>query len=315
MNTIIKVENLVKIFYDKKNKKNIHAVDGISFELKLGEIFGLLGPNGAGKTTTIRILAGLLKPTSGHVYILGNDVENIGDRIRKKIGFLTELHGNYENLTVYENLRFFGSFYNIDDLDNRINEVLELMEISNRKNMKVGKLSKGLKQRAALARTLLHDPVVIFLDEPTAGLDPQAAFNVRNIILNLKSNKRLIFINSHNLYEVQNICTKVAILNKGKILRIGTAEELSKELFGSQEVNIETINEIDDFSIKELEKFDFIERVIKKDKIITIYLNNSQNHIPKIIKYLVNKNIDITEVVKKSHSLEDIYLTLIKESN
>lgn len=309
----IRCENLVKIFYDKKNNKDIHAVDGVTFELNAGEIFGFLGPNGAGKTTTIRVLAGLLKTTSGYASVLGRDVSRMGDRIRKYIGFLTENHGNYENLTVYENLNFFGGFFDIPDLDHRINEVLEELSITDRKNMKVGKLSKGLKQRAALARVLLPDPKLIFLDEPTSGLDPEAAANVRNIIRDLKSEDRTIFINSHNLDEVQRICDRVAILNKGKIMRIGTASELSKDLFGAQELKISVKNIIPKDIFDNISDLSFIEQYRVDDKDLIIHLKDFEENTPEIVDYLVKKGVKILGVQRMSHSLEEIYLKLMSE--
>ena len=315
MQTSVEVENLVKIFFDKKNKKDIHAVDGITFNLKSGEIFGFLGPNGAGKTTAIRVLAGLLKPTAGYASIFGNDVSIMGDRIRKMIGFLTETHGNYENLTVYENLKFFGGFYDIPDLEGRIDEILIELDILNRKTMKVGKLSKGLKQRAALARVLLHKPKLIFLDEPTAGLDPVAAVNVREIIQSLKSKDRIIFINSHNLDEVQKICDRVAIISKGKIIRIGTASELSKDLFGAQELQIKVKNVVNDQSLEELRNFKNVDNVRLDGDVMQILSKDVDNDTPEIIEFCVKKGLKILEVKRSTHSLEEIYLELLAEPN
>ncbi|MBD3352694.1 MAG: ATP-binding cassette domain-containing protein [Candidatus Lokiarchaeota archaeon] len=315
---LVDVKNLTKVFLDKKNKREIRAVDGISFKLNAGEIFGFLGPNGAGKTTTIRVLAGLLPPTSGYASIFGQDIEKVGDRVRKHIGFLTENHGNYENLTVYENLHFFGSFYDIDDLDARISAILEEIKLTDRKNMKVGKLSKGLKQRAALARVLIHEPKIVFLDEPTAALDPEAAVNVRNIIRTLKSKDKIIFINSHNLEEVQKVCDRVAILNKGKILRMGSASELNKDIFGSQELLIKTKSPIPRDLLAAISDLDYIKNVRVDESLeanLYLHLSNLECYTPEIVKLLVNNNIPIMEVRPQSHSLEEIYLTLMKETN
>ncbi|OLS16251.1 MAG: ABC-type transport system, ATPase component, partial [Promethearchaeota archaeon CR_4] len=219
----IQVENLSKIFVDKKQKKEIHAVDGITFSVAPGEIFGFLGPNGAGKTTTIRILAGLLKPNAGRAWVLDHDVVEEAQEVRKTIGFLTENHGNYENLTLEQNLAFFASFYGIEghDAQLHITEIIDRLGLEDRRKQKVGKFSKGLKQRAALARVLIHNPSVLFFDEPTSGLDPVAAVQVRELILGLKARHRTIFINSHNLEEVQKVCDRVAIIDAGKLKRIG----------------------------------------------------------------------------------------------
>ena len=232
MESVIKVQNLSKVFYNKKSKiteeQEIWALNYISFEVKHGEIFGLLGPNGAGKTTTIRCIAGLLKPNSGTILINGEPLKIQEKSIRYKMGFLTENHGNYNYLSVGDNLRFFGSFYNIDSnvLEDRIDTVLEEMGLIKRKDMKAGKLSKGQKQRLSIARVILHDPQILFFDEPPSGLDPIASIKVRDLILNLKRKNRTIFINSHNLEEIQKICDRVTILDLGKIKRIGTPSEL-----------------------------------------------------------------------------------------
>ncbi len=195
-----------------------------------------MGPNGAGKTTTVRILAGLLKPTSGYVRVLDFDPVTQANEIRKNIGFLTENHGNYENLTVEENLDFFGGFYIKEEgqLHDRITEVLKELDITDRRKMKAGTLSKGLKQRLAIAHVLIHDPTIVFFDEPTSGLDPIATVEVRKLILSLKKADRTIFINSHNLEEVQKVCDRVAIIDSGKFKRIGTAQDLGQELFQTQ---------------------------------------------------------------------------------
>ncbi|MCP4760901.1 MAG: ABC transporter ATP-binding protein [archaeon] len=316
MSTTIEVNNLVKVFYDKKHDRNLHAVDGISLKINSGEIFGFLGPNGAGKTTTIRVLAGLLKPTAGTARVFGKDVTEIGDRIRKDIGFLTENHGNYENLTVYENLNFFGGFFDIDNLEQKIYDILEKLELSDRVNMKVGKLSKGLKQRTALARVLLPNPKIIFLDEPTAGLDPKAAANVRELIKGLKSKDRIIFINSHNLDEVQKVCDRVAILNSGKIMRIGTASELSEDLFGTQELIIKIKNTFSPEILGLINNLEYVEnsRLEKTDKQeLYLLLKDTEIFTPEIVKILVEHGLKILEVKRMDHSLEDIYLTLMEE--
>jgi len=202
MDAVIKVVDLSKVFHNKKEHKDIWALDHMSFKVNEGEVFGLLGPNGAGKTTTIRLIAGLIRPTTGSIFVKNQDMKINAHIMRRDLGFLTENHGNYKNLSVFENLSFFGSFYDIKDLNERIYQVLTQMGLIERKNMKAGKLSKGQKQRLAIARAILHDPEIIFFDEPTTNLDPAAALKVRQMILKLKGRNRTLFINSHNLEEV-----------------------------------------------------------------------------------------------------------------
>ena len=189
------------------------------------------------------------------------------------------------------------------------------LELTDRKHMKVGKLSKGLKQRAALARVLLHDPKLIFLDEPTAGLDPKAAANVRNLIKGFKSEERIIFINSHNLNEVQQMCNRVAILKEGKIMRIGTSSELSREIFGAQELIVNVKEMISGEILRKINEFDFVEncRFVEHNNQLKIHLKDVNEFTPEIVEVLVQNGVKILEVKRMSHSLEDIYLTLLSE--
>ena len=310
----IQVENLVKIFIDSKQKKEIHAVDGISFSVSTGEIFGFLGPNGAGKTTTIRVLAGLLKPTVGQAWVLGYNVVTESEKVRKAIGFLTENHGNYENLTLEQNLNFFASFYGIEgeEAEQRIREILENLNLSDRRKQKVGKFSKGLKQRAALARVLIHNPNILFFDEPTSGLDPVAAVQVRELILRLKEKNRTIFINSHNLEEVQKICDRVAIIDAGKLKRIGTARDLSKQLFETQVVECRLKSTPPREILEKLRRLDGVKNVRETGTVVQFFVNDPEIVTPEIVRELVIGGVDLLEVTRQQHTLEDIYLKLMR---
>ncbi len=309
----LEADHLVKVFQDKK-KREIRAVDDISFKISAGEIFGFLGPNGAGKTTTVRLLAGLYRPTAGKATVLGQDITAVGDRIRKDIGFLTENHGNYENLTVYENLKFFGGFYDISDIEGRIKRVLEEFGLSDRYDLRVGKLSKGQKQRLALARVLLHEPKVLFFDEPTSGLDPQAAADVRTLITRLRTRERTIFINSHNLEEVQKLCDRVAIINAGKIVQIGTAAQLDKDLFGAQELSIQVKDALPPNLVAELQGLEFVKNVQANHTRLTVHLQDVDANAPDVIECLTKGGARILEVQRNRHSLEEIYLALMADA-
>ena len=317
MESAIKVENLSKVFYNKKapeDNREIWALNNVSFEVKKGEIFGLLGPNGAGKTTAIRCMSGILKLTSGKIHILGNQLNQLtAHKSRNHLGFLTENHGSYENLSVYDNLSFFGDFYKINNLGERIEEVLKKIELYDRKDMKAGKLSKGQRQRLAIARAILHEPEITFFDEPTSGLDPIAAVNVRELILSLKEKNRTIFINSHNLEEVQKICDRVAILDLGKIKRIGTPDELSRELWDTQEMVCTLKNPVSTQIEEKLEKLDYIQKFSIENNKIYVFSSEIDDTTPRVIKELVMLDAEILEVGRTVHSLEDIYLKLMKE--
>jgi len=318
MAVAIRVENLSKVFYNKKAKeeREVWALKNTSFEVNKGEIFGLLGPNGAGKTTAIRCIAGILKPVTGDVFIFGENVNKQFNAhlLRKKLGFLTENHGSYENLSLYNNLEFFGSFYDIRDLDSRINSVLEEMGLLKRKDMKAGKLSKGQKQRLAIARAILHDPPILFFDEPTSGLDPIAAVKVRELILGLKSKDRTIFINSHNLEEVQKVCDRVAILDLGSIKRIGTPSELSKDLWDTQEMVCTLKNPVTNEIKEKLASLKFIKSFNIEQNKISIYSEDTDESTPEVIKEIVALGGKILEVKRTVHSLEDIYIKLMDDT-
>jgi len=312
----IQVENLVKIFVDKKQKKEIHAVDDINFSVKRGEIFGFLGPNGAGKTTTFRMVAGLLKPNAGRAWVLDQEVTADAVEVRKNIGFLTENHGNYENLTLEEKLAFFASFYGIEGKDAkvRIGEMLETLGLEDRRQQKVGKFSRGLKQRAAIARVLIHNPSVLLFDEPTSGLDPVAAVQVRELILSLKEKHRTIFINSHNLEEVQKVCDRVAIIDKGKLKQIGTAQDLSKQLFETQVVKCRLTKVPSQAIIDKLYNLQGMKNIEENGANLQFFVNNAEAATPEIVRLLVLDGIDILEVTRQQHSLEDIYLKLMRNT-
>ncbi len=211
---MIEVQNLTKTFNGKT------VLNGISFEVKEGEIFGYLGPNGAGKTTTMRIILGLLKPTSGNVLVQD---QNLGENeeLRNKVGVLLENDGLYDGLSAYENLDYYAQLYGISDgvaRKRRIGELLDFVALSDRRAEKVGTYSKGMKRKLGLVRSMVHNPDILFFDEPSSGLDPEAQRMVRDLILRLSTEeKRTVFLNSHDLDEVQRVCTKIAILQDGEI--------------------------------------------------------------------------------------------------
>ncbi|GAG57041.1 unnamed protein product, partial [marine sediment metagenome] len=257
---------------------------------------------------------GLLKPTTGTAYIKDVEVNDSQAHIlRKNLGFLTENPGNYETLSVYDNLSFFGSFYDIKDLDSRINQVLKQFGLFERKDMKAGKLSKGQKQRLAIARAILHEPEMLFLDEPTSFLDPAAAVKVRELILGLKTKDRTIFINSHNLQEVQKVCDRVGILDQGKIKKIGTPAELGKELWETHEMVITLRNPVSSQIEEKLTKLNFIKQFRIEDHKIYINTDDANETTPIIVKELVNLDAEILEVERTVRSLEEIYLKLMEK--
>lgn len=216
---------MIEVRQLKKNYGEKQALQGISFEVKQGEIFGFLGPNGAGKTTTLKILTGQLTPSEGAARIMGKDVLQDRETLRPEMGFVPEKTNLYERLTIGQNLEFFARLYGSDL--KQVSYFLEQVGLLKEKNTPVKKLSKGMKQRVLLVRALLHNPKVLFLDEPTSGLDPASANDIHSLLSKLnKENKMTIMLTSHNMEEVEKLCHRVAFLNSGNIVAAGTPDEL-----------------------------------------------------------------------------------------
>jgi ABC-2 type transport system ATP-binding protein len=305
---MIEAENLTKKFGD------FTAVDNISFKINDGEIFGFLGPNGAGKTTTIRMLTTLIRKTSGSIQIEGMDAsdEKNGLKIRQLIGLLPENPGLYEKLSVTRNLKFYAELYGMkkEDADKSIEEYLKMLDIWDKRNDAIGGFSKGMKQKVAIARALLHEPKYLFLDEPTSGLDPEAAKTVRDFILAIKKD-RIIFINTHNLYEAQRICDRVGIIRQ-KILEIDSPKNLENKLYSSGIV-IE-IGNINENMLSALKNASEIGPIEVKGNEMTIK-SIGKEKIPEIIDTIIKNKGKIYSVQKQQHSLEDIYFKLVGGHN
>ena len=300
---MIEVQDLTKNF----NGKTI--LNGLNFQVHEGEIFGFLGPNGAGKTTTMRLILGLLKPTSGKAVVFGDDLGS-NDDLRRKVGILLENDGLYDGLSAYENLDYYAQLYNVSDRDGKIKDLLDFAGLSERRDDKVGTFSKGMKRKLGLARAIIHDPDVLFLDEPSSGLDPEAQRMVRDLILDLSKEKRTIFLNSHDLDEVQKICSKIAILNNGTIQAYDRVENLrnkfSNPIF---EITLsDAANAKNAFDL--LQSLDYVSDC-KLDGLRIITTLKDENS-STILNELVNNGINVEEVKKMTKSLEDVYLDIIK---
>jgi ABC-2 type transport system ATP-binding protein len=285
------------------------AVDDLSFELAAGEIFALLGPNGAGKTTTLRMLAGLIVPSSGTVHIDGEPMSAEASHLRGRIGFLTEAPGLWDRLTVYENLVVYARLQGVTPAREVVNRALDLFGIANRAGDQTARLSKGLKQRVALARTLLHNPSIVLLDEPTAGLDPESAHETRALILRLRSERRSVVISTHNLDEVERVADRVAVL-RSRLIALDTPDALRSRLFGRR------------LSITLVEPAAKYEHVVRSagttdmtidDCTMSIALDGDALVSPAIVKALVDAGARIVSVIPEERSLEEVYLRLLKD--
>ena len=278
-----------------------------------GEIFGFLGPNGAGKTTTVRMLTCLISVTSGTARIGGLDIRNQADRkkIRKMVGLLPENVGLYEGMTAYKNLDYYGRFYKLTEAKRRerIEYLLRMLGLWEKRGVPAGTFSKGMKQKLAIARALIHDPQVLFLDEPTANLDPEASKSVRDFIVELRKEKRTIFLNTHMLDEADRICDRVGIL-KTSLVAVGTPEELRESLFArSTVVQLEAVSDRILSAVRRL-GFEKIE-VVEGGKIL-VSVKDPDKENPEIIHAIDGAGGRVQAVYQSNPTLEDVYLKLVK---
>jgi ABC-2 type transport system ATP-binding protein len=285
------------------------AVEDVSFDLVAGEIFALLGPNGSGKTTTLRMLAGLIAPSSGAISVQGERLtQESAPRLRRDIGFLTEAPGLWDRLTVRQNLDVFARLHGLAQPHRAVDEALELFEMGSRAGDRAAHLSKGLKQRVALARALLHDPRIVLLDEPTAGLDPGSAHDVRELILRLRDRQRVVLLSTHNLDEAQRVADHVAIL-RTRLIAIDTPAALKARLFEPR-VRIVLTEPSQRFAsgIQAAGAED-----VRCDGVEMSVRLNGRLDTPALVRHLVQAGAGIESVVRVEPSLEDVYLKLVHE--
>ena len=298
-----------------KSFESITAIKDFSLEIPDGCVFGLIGPNGAGKTTTMRMLSCLIGPTSGSAQVDSYDITKKMDaqKIRGMIGLLPEVPGLYETLGAYKNLDYYGQFYGVEKKrrEESIRTTLTNLELWDRRNQPVGGFSKGMKQKIAIARALIHDPKYIFLDEPTASLDPAAAKHVRDYILELKKRGNTILINTHNLTEAERICDTVALV-KNKIVKVGHPKELARGLF-ARTISI-TLEKIPPTLLSDLSTLRFVSDAQVTGNQVILNVQDPEEDNSKIISWLVQKGLQVQFVSEEEHSLEDVYLKLIEEA-
>lgn len=306
---MIRTENLTKTFVLRKSQPPIQAVQDLTLEVKEGEVFGFLGPNGAGKTTTVRMLAALIRPTSGKAFINNYQIGRDDTHIRRSIGILTETPGMYERLSAEKNLTIYANLYDVQDVAGQVEKYLRMLGLWNRRMDEVGSFSKGMRQKLAIARALLHEPRVLFLDEPTSGLDPEAAKLVRDFIEELKSEGRTIFLCTHNLDEADRLCDRIGIF-KSRLIAVDTPASLRQRLFGRRVVfHLRTLNP--DW-VDTLRRFEFVKEVTSVDNRLVVRLDEPEQYNPVLIRALVEHGADLQFVGEIRHSLEDIYLQTLQ---
>jgi len=305
---MIHTENLTRTF-ERKDADPLTAVDSLSIDVARGEIFGFLGPNGAGKTTTIRMLSALIRPTAGKAVVNGYRVGEQNTEIRRSVGLLTETPGMYTRLSAEYNLRLFAQLYGVEDVDGQVAKYLKMMGLWERRGDVVGGFSKGMRQKLALARALLHEPDLVFLDEPTAGLDPEAAHMVRGYIRELREQGRTVFLCTHNLDEADRLCDRIAVF-KTRLLVVDTPANLRRQLFGRQIV----FHLADDAApyLPAIQNFPFVQDAQAIENKLLVRLDDPDSQNPQLVRALVNAGADVRFVGELRYSLEDIYLQLME---
>jgi len=301
----------IHIYNTRKTIGTREILKGINFDVETGDIFGYLGPNGAGKTTTIRILLGLLRADSGELNIFG---QNIGSSvIRMKIGFALDPDGLYDTMTARENLQYYADIYDVPGKGSQIDKVLELAGLADRSYDRVSTYSKGMRQRLSLARSMVHNPEVLILDEPTSGVDPTGQIEIRKILLNIAhAEKKTVLLSSHNLDEVQRICNRIALIDRGEIKLYGQLEDLRQKM-GRSGIIVEVSSGISDTVLDELKiqaKLGF--RRLSETSFIFEDREGS-TEVSDIISFLSGHGVKIEQICRHEASLEDLYSTILKE--
>jgi len=296
---------------------SVTAVDGLSFEVKGGEVFGLLGSNGAGKTTTIRILACLLSPTGGTAKVCGFAVTDEPAKVRQRVGLLTENPCLYERLTAFENMDFFAKAYGVSseaERRQRIGQVLDFFGLWDRRSDKVAHFSKGMKQKLAIARALIHEPPVLLLDEPTAGLDPKSAKEVRDAITQLSRNeKRAILLSTHRLEDAERLCDSAIIVEKGRRIAYGSPESLRKKIIGSPVVEI-IMRKEDEKVVESIRRMVSHEALEADGSRLLITVDDAELIVPEVVQTVVQAGGLVLSVRVLKPSFEEAYLRLVEEA-
>jgi len=305
---MIRTEALTKTFRGDRRTGPITAVDRLDLEVKQGEVFGFLGPNGAGKTTTVRMLCTLIGATAGRAWVNQMEVGKDDTAIRASVGILTEQPGLYDRLSAEKNLTIYARLYGVSNPAGQVEKYLRMLGLWERRRDPAGSFSKGMKQKLAIARAILHEPKTVFLDEPTAALDPEAAKLVRDFVEELKTEGRTIFLCTHNLDEADRLCDRIAVF-KHHIIKVDTPGRMRTSVFGR---TVEfRLRRADDSLATLLQRFDFVKSVEVADGRLSVGMDDPESGNPTLVKALVEAGAEVQFVSEVRHSLEDVYLSLI----
>ena len=301
---MLKIENLCKSY------GKFQAVNNLSLHIPKGEIFGFVGPNGAGKTTTMRIICGLLDATSGKVLAGGIDVINKPRELKSKIGYMPDFFGVYDDLKVMEYLEFYASIYNIKGKEKEkvCNDLLELVDLTEKRDFYVDTLSRGMKQRLCLARSLVHNPELLILDEPASGMDPRARMEMKEILRTLKSMGKTILVSSHILPELAELCTSIGIIEKGQVVMSGTVEEITRKVYHTQTIRIKVIDKVEE-TIRVLQEYPDVDGAnVVSENVVEASFKGDDIFMKSLLLRLIQSNIPVVAFNQLDGSLEDIFM-------
>jgi len=295
----------------RKEFGTVVAVNDVSLSVDKGQVWGLIGPNGAGKTTLLRILATVLRPTSGSVRLLGYDLAKEYLAIRKHIGFLPDFFNLYNDLTLRECLEFFAKAYKVEDklISQRVDEVLDYIELQSKRDDFIRHLSRGMVQRMGVGALLVHDPDVFLLDEPASGLDPKARIQLRAILTKLSREGKTIIISSHILTELSGFCSHIALMNEGKIVLQGAVDEIQQKVFDSRKIRVSVLENCDQ-AVRLIKEFPDTKIGTVQDNDITVEISAGESELAALNSHLVSKGIKVFSFGEEKTDLEDLFMKI-----
>ncbi len=303
---------MIELVHLRKEFDNVLAVDDLSLTIAEGEIFGLIGPNGAGKTTTIRMACGLMAPTLGKAIVAGVDVAQEPERAQRQIGYLSDFFALYEDLKVWEYLDFFAHAYKVPEADipARIAEVIAQVNLEVKRDAMIHGLSRGMKQRLGIARAVIHRPKVMLLDEPASGLDPKARLELRNLLRLLRDQGATIVISSHILTELEGFCTSIGIMEKGRMVRSGTIEEITAAAASARQVRLTWAGDFLAIAEEKLKSDARVSEITLKPGVGTFRFSGSEDDLASVLSGLIAANLRVTGFGEVKQTVEDVYMKL-----
>jgi ABC-2 type transport system ATP-binding protein len=305
---------MIEVSHFTKRYGEFVAVDDLNLSIGKGEVFGFIGPNGAGKSTTIRFLATLLRPTSGEGRVAGHSVVGDPMAVRRVIGFMPDDFGVYDGMKVWEFLDFFAVAYEIPRVYRKkiIGQVLELLDLTHKRDDYVNGLSKGMKQRLCLAKTLVHDPPVLILDEPASGLDPRARLEMKALLTELRGMGKTILISSHILSELADFCTSIGIIERGKLLAAGSIQDIQRQLRAHRVLKVRVLDETTDRAVSMLRGEEGVRSVESYDHTLTAEFHGQDEDLARLLSKLMNSGIAVHSFAEEELSLEEVFMMITK---